>query len=149
MAEEVLSKADLQYIHDVKISHDLRFIHVRYIFVGLVNFIFANILFVALWHLGHNRFLYWQIALIVTVFSAFFSYFTQHFFTFKSDIFSLRTILRFVSIQLLWLPIGVLLVPTFADILQTSIIIVQIIFTFMVVIVNWKILSPLLGKVPK
>jgi putative flippase GtrA len=125
----------------VAVSFGFKLLHAKYAAVGAFNFVFANLIFILFWSLNSDEWPYWRIASIVTVISALFSYSTQNFLTFRYEGHSIKRMAKYVFMQLLWLPLGILVVPRIALNFEMPIVLVQVLFTTCVVCVNWLILS--------
>ncbi len=124
----------------------IKTIHVRYLAVGILNFIFANVLFVFFWYFNSESLTYWKIASIVTIISAIFSFFSQNVLTLRQEIYSLRSFFKYFLAQIIWLPLGIICVPRMAKFLNLPLVLVQLLFTAFIISVNWLILTAITRK---
>jgi hypothetical protein len=124
-----------------------RFVHFRYLTVGVFNFIFANVIFALFWHFNNEKFTYWKIASIVTVINAIFSYTSQNILTFKQKNHSLKSFSRYLFTQILWLPLGIICVPRMAIFFELPIVFIQLLFTIFIISVNWLLLTSHTSKI--
>ena len=118
-----------------------RVTRLKFVLVGSVSFFLSNFLFVFFWYLADGARPYWQIALTVTIIASVISFFLQQIFTFGWTEFSAIKLLSFTALQLFWLPLAIILVPSISNFLMAPIIILQVMFTGLIVIGNYLILN--------
>jgi SAM-dependent methyltransferase len=103
------------------------------VIVGMFNFLAANLLFFILWSLLKETLTYAVISLLSVVMSILLSVYTQNKFTFKSENFSGRQLLKFFTFQFLFYLLGLLLVPFITNLFNFYLPLVQLFYSVIVV----------------
>jgi hypothetical protein len=114
--------------------------------IGILNFLASYAIFVSLWFLLSEFINYFLIALLTTILNSLLSFYSQLKYNFKTIQFKSTLALRYVLIQIFWLLIGAFSVPQISDISKTSVPIVQLAFTVIIVLTNWKFYANKEGK---
>ena len=120
----------------------------RFLLVGALNYLFANLAFAFFWSFFQDVLGYVPIAYFVTLLSTFFSFMMQNYFTWASQKFDLRKFLNFLIFQMLITSVSIFIVPNLSELISINLILTQVIWSAVVVVVIWLASNLFFSKNP-
>ena len=110
---------------------------------GFLNYIAGNVIFTGYWWWLGDHIPYWSVALLTTVTTSIFSYFTHTFGTLRSRKFNSHNLAIYAGLQTLTLVLFSLSVPRLSRTLEIQLLYVQYLVSALLSVLNLIILKAL------
>ena len=121
-------------------------VNFRYLIIGFLNTIFSLLIFPLLYLLFKNELILNHILGLAYICTFCFTFLTQKFLVYKLKFFLLREVYLFLILHLFIFTINIYFLPIFINIFENGIILTQLLFTLLILFLNFIISKYLIFK---